>query len=156
MPDMLQWKMKVPAEKYQNDDVFSNIYPFLFLLIKIELNMLSSTHQNFWLTKSLIIIGFPLVSTEIATIKLKKKIPLWPSVQYTNHNPKKDIWGVVLMYVSASAWVLTSLALYQPWFHFFYSFHFTIPSLILLLPSSYCRAIVLSQMTCSTCITWEE
>lgn len=156
MPDMLQWKMKVPAEKYQNDDVFSNIYPFLFLLIKIELNMLPSTHAKFLTYKISHNYWFPIGKYRNCYYQIKKiYIPLWLSVQYTNHNPK-DIWGVVLMYVSASAWVLTSLALYQSWFYFFHSLHFMGPSLILLLPSSYCRATVLSQMTCSTCVTWEE
>lgn len=48
MPDTLQWKMKVLAQKYKNGDVsFPNIYIFLFLLIRIELNMLSSIHVKF-------------------------------------------------------------------------------------------------------------
>ena len=72
---MLQWKMKVLAQKYKNnDDSSPNIYTFLFLLIKQTSICFLATvvliyMQNPQFTKSLTIIDFSLLSEEIATIK---------------------------------------------------------------------------------------
>lgn len=53
MPDVLQWKVKVLAQKYKNDDMSSpNIHIVLFLLIKQTSVCPHQNTQNSRLTKS--------------------------------------------------------------------------------------------------------